>query len=1228
MVTFKWKNRLQECFDSKTFQQSQCPIIFSRDVKNNTSIDKIVKNFDVIPFDKNECKNILKADMHLYEVIYNELPRKFYVDIDLDHEHFLYDRVQVDDMITTVHQFISFVMNKEKGCIHQSHQIDDSIRFVSFVSNDFTSKKSVHLIYPQLVFRDVDELLLFRSILNFHIQFSLDEAKFTSTQIDIIKKTMDMSVYSRNRSFRLPGQTKMGKSTYLKPKSMVRTVDMFVGIYCPRDKIKYTFDRTMLQQRNQTCVESIAAFAKNIAQSHFPKQNRELMSSHISSHIELFQQLKTYDKYNFPDASQVDDEIQFYLYCIPNSSKEPQSYDLWWRIGQALKNISSDCGDSNGTEVENPYLHSWIEWSRKAEPTYKNEVAACVDMWTSLRIRTDDQPKYSMHFLKMIAIYYVGEDLVHSFCERNDIVWFFDILRNKSKLDCVFDGIETYKNNYASDKQTLLYQHYKSVVPPTTKSNPENPSTNHEHVQTQSNTETLSTNHADVQTKSNTVQPSAEPQIHRVVPKQAQDKSPVYCREYDFEKYDVIVSQAPMGAGKTYQIKRSMMMNDFQRILVMSPRQTFGKEKVHEYREIYEDFMHYKDEDMGEVESLASVDKLVVQVESLRRLASSRKRLAYDLVVLDEIESILYQFSSDTHKDVQSCFKVFFDIVMNSKKIIIADAFVTNRTVYLCQFLKKWRQNTRIKLDINLWNPNEGKKAHILGIADSGSEVKTVKDKFLKSLCESIQKGNKVCVVCGSRDFKNRIIQSLKENKLLTREQILDYDCFTSDENVDALQQVNKLWGDENIRIVIYTTKITIGINFDLKDVFDHIYIYGSRQCPVIRDLMQSHFRVRHTMHNAVFIALNNFAYNPPVLQKLDELEKYQSRVHGFFQATNCKTSLDQKEVLFQKIHLFNIFEENMGSQSYGDLFRYFLQDKVGYTIIDDPRIIICEKEENDLDKINYPINYIDLRDTAICDGPEMQHRQLKGCATTLDKRALHVLTFYEDIIQAGDLHFSNDEIDDIWERFQNMQHSEQHTAKHSRIMRQYDFFLNRKNISQSDNVSTVETHLFYLYDARICPDVLRNIVMEIKHFRQPLDIVRAHYTASSMKHQQYVVRYHLVRQLCELLGVRYSFDEDARIPAEKINGLYSFIKENQLLIKGNFNIRIRIKNPNPQQECVTIISQMLEQWNMCKFKPAEQKRTAKELHNLSYKIVRNFSYVHVDMVLEKAKTILAQKTT
>jgi len=256
--------------------------------------------------------------------------------------------------------------------------------------------------------------------------------------------------------------------------------------------------------------------------------------------------------------------------------------------------------------------------------------------------------------------------------------------------------------------------------------------------------------------------------------------------------------------------------------------------------------------------------------------------------------------------------------------------------------------------------------------------------------------------VCGSRDFKNRIIQSLKENKILRREQILDYDCFTSDEGVEALQQVNKLWGEETIRIVIYTTKITIGINFDLMDVFGHIYIYGSRQCPVIRDLMQAHFRVRHTRHNAVFIALNNFVYNPPVLRNLDELEKYQSRIHGFFQADNCMTSLDQKEVLFQKIHLFNVFEENIGSQAYGELFCYFLREKVGYTLIDDPQMLMCEKDEKALDTFNYPSNYTDLRDMAMCDAPGMQLRQVKGCATALDKLALHALTFYEDIIHAG----------------------------------------------------------------------------------------------------------------------------------------------------------------------------------------------------------------------------------
>ena len=81
----------------------------------------------------------------------------------------------------------------------------------------------------------------------------------------------------------------------------------------------------------------------------------------------------------------------------------------------------------------------------------------------------------------------------------------------------------------------------------------------------------------------------------------------------------------------------------------------------------------------------------MIQVESLIKFPEaecSNSNFCDDLVVLAEIESILYQFSSTTNKNVCKAFQVFLQILHNASAIIMADAFVTKRTVELCKSIK------------------------------------------------------------------------------------------------------------------------------------------------------------------------------------------------------------------------------------------------------------------------------------------------------------------------------------------------------------------------------------------------------------------------------------------------------------------------------------------------------------------------------------------------------------
>ncbi len=70
---------------------------------------------------------------------------------------------------------------------------------------------------------------------------------------------------------------------------------------------------------------------------------------------------------------------------------------------------------------------------------------------------------------------------------------------------------------------------------------------------------------------------------------------------------------------------------------------------------------------------------LECQLESLWRLTR-----AYDIVILDDSESILAQFSSETVMRFQAVMSSFKRIIQTSQKTLWMDAFLNDRTIQTC----------------------------------------------------------------------------------------------------------------------------------------------------------------------------------------------------------------------------------------------------------------------------------------------------------------------------------------------------------------------------------------------------------------------------------------------------------------------------------------------------------------------------------------------------------------
>ena len=135
-----------------------------------------------------------------------------------------------------------------------------------------------------------------------------------------------------------------------------------------------------------------------------------------------------------------------------------------------------------------------------------------------------------------------------------------------------------------------------------------------------------------------------------------------------------------------------------------------------------------------------SSDKLIIQLESLLKLDDNLNLFiddniaefpSYDLIIMDEIESILNQFNSPTMKgQAFKIWKYLVNIIHNSNKLIVLDGDISSRTH---QFIKQFETST------NLYNNFKANKKNITIIKN--------KKGFLNDIYENLDNDKKIVIV-------------------------------------------------------------------------------------------------------------------------------------------------------------------------------------------------------------------------------------------------------------------------------------------------------------------------------------------------------------------------------------------------------------------------------------------------------------------------------------------------
>ena len=291
----------------------------------------------------------------------------------------------------------------------------------------------------------------------------------------------------------------------------------------------------------------------------------------------------------------------------------------------------------------------------------------------------------------------------------------------------------------------------------------------------------------------------------------------------DFGKTLLIKSN--MGTGKSEFVCDYIKLHKPKRILWISVRQTYANNICSRLKEF--DFVNYLDDK----ENFYTKPRIIVQLESLHLLEKNFKIRMYDLVVLDEIESILYHFDSSTIiSNSLNTFNLLYLLCANaSTKIIGMDADLDLRSI---EYIKEF--DTNYKLVINQYI---GKEITL--------KFTPNKDFFISQIKKDLEAKKNICIISLSTKLLYQIEIILSEMGI----KYLAHTRDTDDKFKKELVEVNTLW--TKYQVIMYSPCISVGVDFTSIH-FDSVYSIVVPKTASPRVFKQMLGRIRNMVPNTI----------------------------------------------------------------------------------------------------------------------------------------------------------------------------------------------------------------------------------------------------------------------------------------------------------------------------------------------------------------------------------------
>jgi hypothetical protein len=408
-----------------------------------------------------------------------------------------------------------------------------------------------------------------------------------------------------------------------------------------------------------------------------------------------------------------------------------------------------------------------------------------------------------------------------------------------------------------------------------------------------------------------------------------------YVKPYDLEKHDVILERSALGTGKTtaikdvirtmetiIKVKKTIKKYKYKRILFLSPRVIFAKNIQEEFKEF--DFKLYKDKEMPG--DLSKIKRLIISLESLKRINEPKQ---YDLIVVDEMETILYGLSAPLIRDLKTTTILLEKIMTDAKKIIGMDAFLSERSIAYIRETMKLRNSDKIESEV-MNGLLVRKNLHELKEKEA---IQLSKEFFKQKLYKSLKAGERVVLFSGSKTFLKEEVEPLVTSVGLDLEKnMLIYTQDTDDEKKNDVKDIRNKWSNDDIKLLCYTPCITVGVNYDIPDNYDCIFCYALPSC-LVRDYFQAIYRVRETRKQKLYYTIQSFYTERKLISKTQiedrfkrNIEKNKKRHEELIKTLGLNEDFESPPKWLIDVHICNISEKNLSDCHFRTMFKYYLK--------------------------------------------------------------------------------------------------------------------------------------------------------------------------------------------------------------------------------------------------------------------------------------------------------------